>query len=422
MFSIFLNGALAAVLIAGLKKKESPQTANAQTDFRRHEEKRSDTSELKTPATSTTAIPAKPAVPRFNWREVESPDYKEYIAKLRAIHCPEETIIDIIVADVSKFYRSKLAPYRKPPEKFKFWENDDGWSRPRDVEFEKMARDNEKEKRKLLKELLGIDYAKEMAKQTGWPQREEEFYKQLSADTKEKMSEIQQKFQEMKSDIYRKTRGYQDEDDAKELRKIEKLQTAELAKILTPEQLEEYQMRSSSIAQNLKYNELQGFEASEPEFRAIVKAKLAAEDMQENPDTGEKLSREERAKLAKENAAALKEALGGDRYKELKLNEDYGYRELVKIAEKVGVDKAAAAQVHQMKDEVEKATRKIQSDRKLTPEQKKEKLQAIRAATEQEVAQQLGERGAKAYARNQGYWIRNISPKDEVPKAWSAPK
>src|SRR3954462_879248 len=37
----------------------------------------------------------------FQWASVESPDYREYIANLRAIGCPEETIRDIVIADVN---------------------------------------------------------------------------------------------------------------------------------------------------------------------------------------------------------------------------------------------------------------------------------------------------------------------------------
>src|SRR6267143_1034937 len=32
----------------------------------------------------------------IDWRAVESPDYRQYLANLRAIGCPEETIRDII--------------------------------------------------------------------------------------------------------------------------------------------------------------------------------------------------------------------------------------------------------------------------------------------------------------------------------------
>ena len=60
---------------------------------------------------ATTAEPAAAAPAassqKFDWRLVESEDYRKYIANLRAIGCPEETIRDIITADVNKLYESK---------------------------------------------------------------------------------------------------------------------------------------------------------------------------------------------------------------------------------------------------------------------------------------------------------------------------
>src|SRR3569623_2104048 len=37
----------------------------------------------------------------ISWSHVESPDYATYIANLRSIGCPEQTIRDIIIADVN---------------------------------------------------------------------------------------------------------------------------------------------------------------------------------------------------------------------------------------------------------------------------------------------------------------------------------
>src|SRR6266498_4352074 len=45
----------------------------------------------------------------FSWREVESADYPTYIANLRDIGCPEQTIRDIIIADVNGLYARKRA-------------------------------------------------------------------------------------------------------------------------------------------------------------------------------------------------------------------------------------------------------------------------------------------------------------------------
>src|SRR5688572_27249118 len=38
----------------------------------------------------------------FNWAQLESEDYRMYITRLRSIGCPEQTIRDIVIADLEK--------------------------------------------------------------------------------------------------------------------------------------------------------------------------------------------------------------------------------------------------------------------------------------------------------------------------------
>ena len=45
----------------------------------------------------------------FSWQDLESGDYAIYVANLRDIGCPEQTIHDIIIADVNALYARKRA-------------------------------------------------------------------------------------------------------------------------------------------------------------------------------------------------------------------------------------------------------------------------------------------------------------------------
>jgi hypothetical protein len=48
-----------------------------------------------------------PAGRPFRWNQLESTDYRLYIKNLRAIGCPEQTIRDIITADVDSLYEQR---------------------------------------------------------------------------------------------------------------------------------------------------------------------------------------------------------------------------------------------------------------------------------------------------------------------------
>jgi len=88
-------------------------------------------------AAAAAAEPAPPAAPSnpagdppppepppaFHWRQIESSDYRQYLANLRSIGCPERLIRDILVADIEVLYRSRLA--RRPPH-FDPWVGLDG--------------------------------------------------------------------------------------------------------------------------------------------------------------------------------------------------------------------------------------------------------------------------------------------------------
>src|ERR1051325_4653969 len=44
----------------------------------------------------------------FHWAQLESEDYRDYVTRLRSIGCPEQTIRDIVIADVDKLLPPKM--------------------------------------------------------------------------------------------------------------------------------------------------------------------------------------------------------------------------------------------------------------------------------------------------------------------------
>lgn len=62
------------------------------------------------PSKSLSTLPEPPAqseLKPFHWSQIESPDYRVYVANLRSIGCPELTIRDIVSADVDNLYSEK---------------------------------------------------------------------------------------------------------------------------------------------------------------------------------------------------------------------------------------------------------------------------------------------------------------------------
>ena len=85
----------------------------------------------------------------FDWRQVESEDYRQYLANLRAIDCPEKTIRDIIVADVNDLFASKSASLTKTNQ-YQYWRKEPV---SRSDEQVKQLQDLYAQKREVLKAL-----------------------------------------------------------------------------------------------------------------------------------------------------------------------------------------------------------------------------------------------------------------------------
>jgi hypothetical protein len=56
---------------------------------------------------------APQTLPTVSWAQLESSDYPNYIKNLRAIGCPEQTIRDIITADVGNLYKHRRQPLER---------------------------------------------------------------------------------------------------------------------------------------------------------------------------------------------------------------------------------------------------------------------------------------------------------------------
>ena len=59
----------------------------------------------------------------FDWRRVESADYRQYIANLRASGCPEKTIRDIIAADVNEMFRARAKGQAASTNRHEYWKS-----------------------------------------------------------------------------------------------------------------------------------------------------------------------------------------------------------------------------------------------------------------------------------------------------------
>jgi hypothetical protein len=357
---------------------------------------------ITTPASETQRITTA-----LDWRMVESEDYKKYITNLRSIGCPEETIRDIITADVNKLFESRRRELNTSTNKFQFWKTGNLFGDMMNPERMEAMQALAKEKRALLKELLGVEPEEKVDLFAG-VNPFETMLDFLPSTKQNEVMELYMKFQTKMAKTI--SGGAPDADDMKEVQKMQKEMEAELAKVLTPQELEDYQLRMSQTAMTMRF-QLASFDPNEQEFREIFKAKKQFDDEYSAfgmPST-DKAEREKRTAAEKEMKEALKTTLGEARYAEYERSQDYNYQSIYRVTEKNGLPKDSAIKVYDMKKAAEDEARKVRQDKSLTPEQRTAALGGIRAETEKAIQTVMGDKGYKSY-QGQAYWLKGISP------------
>lgn len=212
------------------------------------------------------------ATTSFDWRSVESEDYRNYIANLRDIGCPEETIRDIITADVNKLFeeRRKGLPAVRT-NRFEYWKTgSQRFTQAFSAEKIEAQQSLAKERRAVLKELLGVEPEERPEAMPGNPLEERLDF--LVSSKRAAVIELEQRH------VAKSIKAMGSSQDFKRVRReLERDKEIELAALLTPEELEDYQLRHSGVAGRMA-NELDGFNPSEQEFRALFRIRKQIED------------------------------------------------------------------------------------------------------------------------------------------------
>jgi hypothetical protein len=364
---------------------------------------------------------------RLNWAGIESTNYVTYIDNLRAFGCPDETIQDIIITDIAKTYARRRAQIRSGAGAYRFWQTSESGalgdvSDPRVTE---QLASLDREQRELVHELLGVDFDMEMAKYSSDHDYEEQAYGFLAPEKREQVTDLQDRYEQLEQQIYERSKGLLLDADQAALQQLQKQREAEMAQILTPEELEEYQLRTSPTASSLRA-QLHGFNPSEEEFRRAFRLQKTFDDQF---NTGFHTTDEAQAAAQEQAQQALNEemrkALGSQRYAEYQRAQDADYKALMQFTERFDASPNVASRVYDMKVQAEQQKLRLETDPNLTPEQRAQTLAAIARETERSVAQLMGGANSQlwqAYQRTGNQWIRELGNSEFVAQADPEPQ
>lgn len=367
---------------------------------------------------STNNLLASLAGRPLSWRALEHTNYFIFIENLRAFACPEETIRDIIITDVAKLYgrhRSELRRQYPPP---KFWEPFDplgGSAEP--VELQQKIRALDREQRQLIRDLLGVELRWELAKYSGEAESLERNYSFLSPDKQAQVRAWSEHFDELEQDLYVRSRGWMLDEDLAALRQLQRQRREQLASMLNPDELEEYELRFSDTANNMR-SQMAGFRPNEDEFRRIFRLQRGLDEMLDSASEGGDNDVQSSRVLAHGRAqetvtAEIEKLLGPQRFAEYQRAQDGDYRALLQLGARLQVPEDVANRVYNMKQAAERVKYQVESNPNLTDEQRQQTVAALARETARSVKSTMGDEVYGAYQQHGGQWLGNLQMIDE---------
>ena len=336
----------------------------------------------------------------FTWEEVESDNYVTYIKNLREIGCPDRTIRDIIVADVNALYTHRRATEVVSAD-HQWWRSEP------DLDAVQKAAEKiknlETERRALLTRLLGSGW--EIASNPLPPAVRTGIsltgpvLGDLAPEVKETVYEIAARTQE-KIDAYREAQQQAGKEmDPVELAKLRQESRAELAKVLTAPQMEEFLLRYSQTAFQMR-SELRGLDATPEEFRTLFQARDPIDQQTEinysGPDPTQLKRRQE---LEKQRDAAIQQAMGKERYATYKVYQDPLFRESQVTAEQRGAPPELVMPIYQISQLADAERQRIRNDTTLTADEKVDALASAQAEQEKSLQKILAPEVLQRYQK-----------------------
>jgi hypothetical protein len=165
--------------------------------------------------------------------------------------------------------------------------------------------------------------------------------------------------------------------DPKEMARLQQQTRNELAQLLTPIQMEEYLLRYSPTAEQLR-RDLRGFEPTADEFRQIFRNQDPVDlQIQSNYSGDDPATAKKRAELQAQSDATIKQALGNDRFQLFQLTRDPAFNQAREVAEQFGASAEAVLPVYQVNQLAMAQQQRIQNDPSLTQEDRAKALQQV---------------------------------------------
>jgi hypothetical protein len=339
-----------------------------------------------------------PAKSAFSWAEIETDDLDELARRLKSAGFTSREIRRILAQRIS---RMTMGTNAKEPVPY--------WRAARtNYEDPKIAEDFRKrmaeQSRLYRKYLMGPDAIADDPDRLEIAKHE---WGDLPLEKLQAIAAIEADYQEMSMQQYLEQRSRPGETAPRDAaRLMEQERMADIAKILTPEEFAEFELRSSPTAALLRH-QLSTFQPTEDEYRTLFTIHKAYADQLRDS----RLTPDARKALTAEITNRVKTVLGEDRALDYDAAVNQNSRDqTASLVSRLGLPARVATEVRQAQQDFTQRAKDIRASTGLSLEERNVQLAALARQAESQLTAKLGANGYEAYTDLKGEWIRALQP------------
>jgi hypothetical protein len=392
--SVALNLAFAAVFFAGRGSEPTRVVAT------------------QAPAPKTAQIPK---IDNTIWPALESGELPTLVERLRASGFPPSVVRAIVAAQINEMFADRRKALRAASAQQPFWKEGNTF----DPKIAAAERELARQQRKLMRELFGDEADTDEASRNFYQNRSLSF---LPPEKAVEIRRILTDYDERRADLYAANPIY----DREKAAALDKQQRGAIAGVLTPDEMFEYDLRTSSTGNRLR-DELSAFNPTEEEFRTIFKLRQPFDEKYDNfsPMFSPEESRQ-RFEAQRALKDQIKAALAPARAAEYDRATDSNYRRTTQLLARLELPRQNADQLWALQKEAEQRRNEVyQIARSAPAEQRTEQLAALQNEAIVKVTPLIGgPQNLDVYKQYGGMWIDALLPRPRpapAPPATSPP-
>lgn len=332
------------------------------------------------PAPGATVAPAP-----FHWSQIESDDYRQYIANLRAVGCPEATIRDLITTELGALYMPRARALWSP-KAHAYWQKPERGGPTPDQARQLTAL--AKEEAAVSHELLGVwispqDRIDALFLQLHGSERQLLFLPEATREAA--LSALREAGVDQREEEFRSRRHYGDGSE----RELFDEKLKHLAQVLSPEEVEEFRLRHSPGALQLR-SELEYFPCTPEEFGRLLDAREAG---------GGKAPENDRLNRAAATGQ-IRTLFGEARAAEFERLTDLHYQQARRAVDELGLPAELADQAWQISRDARRTADQLAANTTLPADQRVAGVRALQATADRQLKEVLGEKASRAVRRD----------------------